>query len=286
MTKKLSTLLLCMILLISFNSESYAKKYRLNQEIDGKFNLNKKFVLNLPQGKWIVVNARQESYYGLFSKLYSLVKLENNAAVEWIQIAEMYTAGIYEDIVNQAIYEAIFKNKHDGCYERPEYYVVEVYKKGSTHNCFRVGHVDVHKDFYSPDDPGVSNAELTKWVRDNNIERHLRYHGGFFLYHNNDTALKAVSMWWDKWQEINENPKWWDNHPEYYRPNKNWDQFTWWYIITKLMPELKIQEIENNTHYQYQWNMNSFISKFVDLPEDFEPIIWHHTAADLKQRGR
>ena len=170
MTKKLSTLLLCMILLISFNSESYEKKYRLNEEIDGKFNLNKKFVLNLPQGKWIVVNARQESYYGLFSKLYSLVKLENNAAVEWIQIAEMYTAGIYEDIVNQAIYEAIFKNKHDGCYERPEYYVVEVYKKGSTHNCFRVGHVDVHKDFYSPDDPGVSNAELTKWVRDNNIE--------------------------------------------------------------------------------------------------------------------
>lgn len=159
-----------MILLLSVNNTSYAKKYRLNEVISDKFNLNKKFELNLPEGKWIVVNARQESYYGLFSKLYSLVKLENNAAVEWIQIAEMYTAGIYEDIVNQAIYEAIFKNKHDGCYERPEYYVVEVYKKGSTHNCFRVGHVDVHKDFYSPDDPEVSNAELTKWVRDNNIE--------------------------------------------------------------------------------------------------------------------
>ena len=170
MKKNFSILVLWMIFLFSIYSELHAKNYRPNDVIDGKFNLNKKFELNLPEGKWIVVNARQESYYGLFSKLYSLVKLENNAAVEWIQIAEMHTAGIYEDIVNQAIYEAIFKNKYDGCYERPEYYVVEVYKKGSTHNCFRVGHVDVHKDFYSPDDPEVSNAELKKWIRDNNIE--------------------------------------------------------------------------------------------------------------------
>jgi len=159
-----------MILLLSVNNTSYAKKYRLNEVISDKFNLNKKFELNLPEGKWIVVNARQESYYGLFSKIYTLVKLENNAAVEWIQIAEMYTAGIYEDIVNQAIYEAIFKNKYDGCYQRPEYYIVEVYKKGSTHNCFVVGHSDVQKDFYSPDDPEVSNAQLKKWIRDNNIE--------------------------------------------------------------------------------------------------------------------
>ena len=158
-----------MILLLLVNGESFAKKYGLNEIVDGKFNLSNKFELNLPEGKWIVVNSRQESYYGLFSKLYSLVKLENNAVVEWIQIAEMYTAGIYEDIVNQAIYEAIFKNKYDGCYQRPEYYIVEVYKKGSTHNCFVVGHSDVHKDFYSPDDPEVSNAVLTKWVRDNNI---------------------------------------------------------------------------------------------------------------------
>ena len=170
MKKNFSILVLWMIFLFSIYSELHAKNYRPNDVIDGKFNLNKKFELNLPEGKWIVVNARQESYYGLFSKLYTLVKVENNTAVEWISIAEMYTAGIYEDIVNQAIYEAIFKNKYDGCYERPEYYVVEVYKKGSTHNCFRVGHVDVHKDFYSPDDPAVSNAELKKWIRDNNIK--------------------------------------------------------------------------------------------------------------------
>ena len=58
-----------MILLLSVNNASYAKKYRLNEVISDKFNLNKKFELNLPEGKWIVVNARQESYYGLFSKI-------------------------------------------------------------------------------------------------------------------------------------------------------------------------------------------------------------------------
>ena len=165
-----SKILLLIILLLSVLNNAYAKKYKLLEVIDSKFSLNKKFNLNLPEGKWIVVNARQEAYYGLFSKVYSLVKLENNTAIEWIQVAEMYTAGIYENIVNQAIYEAIFKNKYDGCYQRPEYFIVKVYKKGSTHNCLVVGHIDVYKEFYNPDDPEVSNAELTKWVRDNNIQ--------------------------------------------------------------------------------------------------------------------
>jgi len=165
-----SKILLSIILLLSVLNNAHAKKYKPHEVIDSKFSLNKKFNLNLPEGKWIVVNTRQQAYYVLFSKAYSLVKLENNAAVEWISIAEMYTAGIYENIVNQAIYEAIFKNKYDGCYQRPEYFIVKVYKKGSTHNCLVVSHIDVHKEFYNPDDPEVSNAEVTKWVRDNNIE--------------------------------------------------------------------------------------------------------------------
>ena len=147
-----------------------AKLYKPSEVIENKFHLNKKFEFNLPKGKWIVVNSSHESYYGLFSKFYTLVRLENKSAVESIQIAEMYTAGIYETIVNQAIYEAVFKNKYDGCYERPEYFIVNVYKKGSTHNCFIVRHSDFHKEFYNPDDPQVSNAELKKWVIDNKIK--------------------------------------------------------------------------------------------------------------------
>ena len=116
-------------------TEVNAKRYRVNDIIENQFVMNKKFKLNLPEGKWTVIRNSSDFYYGLVSKVYTLVRLENNVAVESIEIGEMKTAGIYESLVNQAIYEALFKNKYDGCYERPEYFIVKVYKKGSTHNC-------------------------------------------------------------------------------------------------------------------------------------------------------
>ena len=151
-------------------NEVNAKRYKVNDVIENQFVMNKKFQLNLPEGKWTVVRSQGSNYYGLASKIYLLVRLENNLAVEYIEIAEMKTAGVFESLVNQAIYEALFKNKYDGCYERPEYFVVKVYKKGSTHNCLVIDHSDVHKDFFTPDDGEASDAGVKKWIRDNNIQ--------------------------------------------------------------------------------------------------------------------
>ena len=151
-------------------NEVNAKRYKVNDVIENQFVMNKKFQLNLPEGKWTVVRSHGNNYYGLASKIYLLVRLENNLAVEYIEIAELKTAGVFESLVNQAIYEALFKNKYDGCYERPEYFVVKVYKKGSTHNCLVIDHSDVHKDFFTPDDREASNAGVKKWIRDNNIQ--------------------------------------------------------------------------------------------------------------------
>ena len=156
--------------MLFFSAEVNAKRYKVNDVIENQFVINKKFQLNLPEGKWTVVRSHGDNYYGLASKIYLLVRLENNLAVESIEIAEMKTAGVFESLVNQAIYEAIFKNKYDGCYERPEYFVVKVYKKGSTHNCLVIDHSDVHKDFFTPDDREASNAGVKKWIRDNNIQ--------------------------------------------------------------------------------------------------------------------
>ena len=156
--------------MLFFSAEVNAKRYKVNDVIENQFVMNKKFQLNLPEGKWTVVQSRGDNYYGLVSKIYLLVRLENNLAVESIEIAEMKTAGVFESSVNQAIYEAIFKNKYDGCYERPEYFVVKVYKKGSTHNCLVIDHSDVHKDFFTPDDREASDAGVKKWIRDNNIQ--------------------------------------------------------------------------------------------------------------------
>ena len=156
--------------MLFFSAEVNAKRYKVNDVIENQFVMNKKFQLNLPEGKWTVVRSRGNNYYGLASKIYLLVRLENNLAVEYIEIAEMKTAGVFESLVNQAIYEALFKNKYDGCYERPEYFVVKVYKKGSTHNCLVIDHSDVHKDFFTPDDGETSDAGVKKWIRDNNIQ--------------------------------------------------------------------------------------------------------------------
>jgi len=151
-------------------NEVNANKYKVNDVVENQFVMNKKFKLNLPKGKWTVIRSHGDNYYGLASKVYMLIRLENNFAVESIEIAEMKTAGIYENIVNQAIYKAIFKNQYDGCYERPEYSVVKVYKKGTTHNCLVIDHSDVHKDFFTPDDPEITHAGVKKWIRDNNIQ--------------------------------------------------------------------------------------------------------------------
>jgi len=151
-------------------AEVNARGYKVNDIVEKQFIMNKKFQLNLPKGKWVVAHRDVSDYYNLVSKVYSLVRLENNFVVESIQIAEIKTIGLPEHIVNRALLTALFANKYDGCYERPEYFVVKVYKKGNTHNCLVVYHSDVHKDIYTPDNPDDSNPRLKKWIRDNNIQ--------------------------------------------------------------------------------------------------------------------
>ena len=80
--------------MLFFSAEVNAKRYKVNDVIENQFVMNKKFQLNLPEGKWTVVRSHGDNYYGLASKIYLLVRLENNLAVESIEIAEMKTAGV------------------------------------------------------------------------------------------------------------------------------------------------------------------------------------------------
>ena len=150
----------------------YAKTYQVDDVVEVEFIINKSFQIKLPSGKWIVAERSTEYYYGLTSKVYSLIRLEDNKAIEAIEIAEMKTAGVYENAVNQAIYMALFKNKYDGCYARPEYTVVKFYVKGSSHNCFWLGHSDIYNDLFTPDDPDLmtANTQIKRWIKKNNVE--------------------------------------------------------------------------------------------------------------------
>jgi hypothetical protein len=167
----LKKILWILIIALLFNNDAYSKKYKTNDVVENQFYINKKFVIDLPKGKWTVVEKKRLSYYGLTNLEYTLVKTNDNKITEAISIIEWKTAGIMENFVNHALIEIMFKDKYDGCYDRPEYTVMEFYKKGSTHNCFWVGHHDLIKHIYNPDNPELktANTQLKMWLKEKKI---------------------------------------------------------------------------------------------------------------------
>jgi hypothetical protein len=123
----------------------------------------------------------------------------------------------------------------------------------------------------------IYREEGERGIRDNNPKLHLRYHGGFFVWwHNNKhpNSIKAMELWWTLWGNINKNNKFWEDNPQYFFANKGWDQFTWWYIHTKELPELKIQEVAGGPSPEmYRWNWNQYLSS--EVHNNLPPIIKH-----------
>jgi len=167
-------------LIFNFNN-TIAENYKVDQEITNQFALNSKFKIDLPEGEWVVAQKPSYEFYGIWVKGYTLLRIEGNKAVEGISIRELKTEGKYKDTgigsedtnaVNQAIYEILFKNKYDGCYERPEYSVLKFFAKGTSHNCFRAGHQDLIKEIYNPDDPELraANTQLKAWLKSRSLE--------------------------------------------------------------------------------------------------------------------
>ena len=170
MKKKFFIFFISIIFLYTINFKVYAKTYKIDDTIEDVFIINNKFKINLPKGKWILTEKNNYDYY-ITNKIFTLLRIENNKVKEAISITEWKTAGVHEDIVNVALLEILFKNKYDGCYEKPEYTVLELYKKGSSHNCFWVGHHDLIKHIYNPDNPELrtANTQLKMWLKQNNV---------------------------------------------------------------------------------------------------------------------
>ena len=166
--KKLLTMLIIGLL---FSFSAFAKKYKENDVVENQFYLSKKFQIDLPKGKWIIVEKSPWFYYGMSNTTYTLVKLKKNKLVEAISVVEWRTAGVHEDSINFALNEVMFKNKYHGCYDKPKYTVMEFYTKGSTHNCFWVGHHNFIKFIYDPEDPELSGSrtKIKQWISENQI---------------------------------------------------------------------------------------------------------------------
>ena len=167
--KKILGIFIFYLLLIG---NAFGEIYKTGQEVEGQIVFSKKIKIDLPEGKWTIAARQLWNYHGLNLENYDLVKTENNEILEYISIGEFKLAGIVEARINTALYEILFKDKYDGCYERPEYFLLKFYRKGSSHNCFWVLHKDVDKYLNYPDDPQLRGANrlLKKWVKDNSIK--------------------------------------------------------------------------------------------------------------------
>ena len=167
----LKKILWALLIGLLFSNNAFAKKYKIDDIVENKFYMSKKIALNLPKGKWTVVEKKRYEYVGLKSLTYTLVKTNGNKVTEAISFVVWNSAGVYEGLVNHALNEIMFKGKYDGCYDRPEYTVMEFYRKGSTHNCFWVGHYDLIKQVYNPDDPELktANTQLKMWLKEKKI---------------------------------------------------------------------------------------------------------------------
>ena len=149
-----------------------AKSYLIGDNISGEIEFYKKYKFKLPAGNWTVADRYVYSFYGFTSKGYILLKIDNNKAIELISIGEQKIPAKWVGYINPVINDVVFKNKYDGCYEKPEYYVLEFYRKGSTFNCFWVYHLDTYKELFNPDDPELRGiyAQFSAWLRDSKIE--------------------------------------------------------------------------------------------------------------------
>jgi len=157
-------------LLLSSNV-SFSEIYKNGQEIEDEIVFSKKLKIELPEGKWTLATRYEWDYHGLHATSYVLVKVENNELLEAIEVGEFKLGGIVTGQIDPILYEIMFKNKYDGCYERPEYFLLKAYAKGHVHNCFKVKHVDIMNDMKFPEDPELKGASRTllNWFKNNSI---------------------------------------------------------------------------------------------------------------------
>ena len=153
---------------LSYFSNVSAKMYKIGDTFENEIKFSKKFVLPLSEGKWEVVDRYAFHYYFSF-KGNAIARLENNELMELIWVEKANLSGESMGFIDQAVNEIIFKDKYDGCYERPEYYLVKVFSKGGTHNCLVVRHYDTKKELFTPDDPQSTIGQIKKWLIEDSI---------------------------------------------------------------------------------------------------------------------
>ena len=158
-------------LLLSVNANSVTTKFRTGSFHEGDIYWKHKKI-SLPSGKWETVQKWYWSAGFWTAADLTLVQLSDNYLTSIYGFGEVDFNGSYQGYIAPFIYEVLYNNKYDGCYERPEYTLLKTFQKGKVHNCFIVSHVEVNKELNRPDDAEskVYSAIFRKWMKDKNIK--------------------------------------------------------------------------------------------------------------------
>ena len=184
-TKKVFVTAILWLFLFAGTADAKMTQFTKGKIYEGEVNWRHKMIYNLPPGKWQVVDKWHWSVNAITARGATLEKLNGNVLDEIIEFEEVNINGKWMSYLVLWLQEIFFKNEHDGCYQRPEYYLTKVKKKGSFFNCLIVRHQDTEKLLFSPDDKSrkTATAVIRKHLRDSNIEvpkiMISRYHGFF-----------------------------------------------------------------------------------------------------------
>ena len=175
-----------------------AKMYKVGEQItNNQLEMNKNFILDLSEGIWTVIN-REEYKWGYFDfTVWGVAKIENKEIVEFYEVIWGDMGMRLQSQIDPLIYSAQFKDPYDGCYERPEYYLVRVFKKGRTHNCMVIRHWDVVKQIHSPDDPKSkwTTVQYRKFLRESGVKfpkMALGSYHSYFSRHNKNNWYQVA----------------------------------------------------------------------------------------------
>ena len=172
-------------LYLLFCEKIYATPFFVGQEVKNNFIYDKKIQLSIDGDNWEVIRKNTSLDYGIKQKIVSIGRIENNEIMEIIEVYEGVLAGLYISDIDPIIIEIVFKDKHDGCYERPEYFLLELYRKGATYNCMIVSHMDVTKELNYPDSPHgkAAASAYNYWIKKKSLSypkiMFSAYHGYF-----------------------------------------------------------------------------------------------------------
>ncbi len=151
---------------------SFAKNYSTGDIVKNVFEPGQRLKIKLNPGDWQVVYKSSDILWGMTYRGIGIVRVENNELMEAIEVEYLKTGGQYQNSISDLINELLYKDPHQGCYERPDNYFVERYKKGKSNNCLYVKHLNLPKLLTNPDDPerrGLA-AQYNKWQKSTGVK--------------------------------------------------------------------------------------------------------------------